>query len=170
MAKGGKQRGARVTRNPELVRGVRRFGRTASAQRSATYLHSKKGLGKSTAHQTPQRADRMEGRFYASDDTTVPLRSSKLGRRAPVAPLRKSIRAGTVVILLAGRFRGKRVIVLKHLPQSGMLLVTGQCTRQRSRVRGNGCGAERRRGGHAEGRRRGRAQRICALDCASSSH
>ncbi|KAJ4368314.1 60S ribosomal protein L6 [Neocucurbitaria cava] len=60
-------------------------------------------------------------KYYPATDVAVPKKARKTVRDAKP---RQSLQPGTVVILLAGRFRGKRVVVLKHLPQ-GVLLVTG---------------------------------------------
>jgi len=44
---------------------------------------------------------------------------------AKFSTLRKSIAPGVIAILLAGRFRGRRAVVLKQLPKNGPLVISG---------------------------------------------
>lgn len=58
--------------------------------------------------------------WYPADDEHKHFKRSK-----PLATkLRKGIQPGSVLVLLSGRFRGKRVVFLRQLT-SGLLLVTG---------------------------------------------
>ncbi|KAI1143431.1 ribosomal protein L6e-domain-containing protein [Hypoxylon sp. FL0543] len=80
---------------------------------------TQKTFGKST-REVPHPSQKAQ-KWYPAEDEPKPKTVRKALR--PWAP-RKSLQPGTVLILLAGRFRGKRVVLLKTLDQ-GVLLVTG---------------------------------------------
>jgi large subunit ribosomal protein L6e len=61
-------------------------------------------------------------KWYPADDE--PKRKVAPSRKHTTPALRHNIAPGQVLILLVGRYKGKRVIFLKAL-QSGLLLVTG---------------------------------------------
>merc|ERR1711990_1272531 len=61
-------------------------------------------------------------RFYPTEDKKVKLTNSRANNKQ--TKLKASLVPGAVVILLAGRFKGKRAVFLKQL-DSGLCLITG---------------------------------------------
>ena len=60
--------------------------------------------------------------YYTADDVKKPFK--RPSKASKIEKLSSKITPGTVLILLSGRFRGRRAVFLKQL-SSGLLLVTG---------------------------------------------
>jgi len=83
-----------------------------------------KTIGGAKNGKTRNVPDVKAPKFYPADDVPVKAPSAREAASKGVAKLRKSLTPGTVVIMLGGRFRGRRAVFLKQLP-SGLLLVSG---------------------------------------------
>lgn len=107
----------------ELMRGVTKDCRSKSYKRRRLFAVKKKNKGKFPVHAKKEKAEEKvpKSRFYPAEDVQKPLNRRVI--RNPTK-LRASITPGTILILLAGRFKGTRVVFLKQL-DSGLLLVSG---------------------------------------------
>jgi large subunit ribosomal protein L6e len=124
------------TKNPFLIEGVTRYSRSAAFRKTHSWKKKKsnqwkvvpkkdktvkpkeKKFGKDGSRVIKKKAPR----YYREEDTPHKLYSRKNHHRP--THLRRGIKPGTVLILLAGRFRGSRVVFLKQL-KSGLLLING---------------------------------------------
>ncbi|KAK6933736.1 60S ribosomal protein L6E [Dillenia turbinata] len=113
-----------TSRNPELIRGVGKYSRSQMYHKRGLWAIKAKNGGVFPKHdpkpKAPSPAEKPP-KFYPADDVKKPLVNK---RKHKPTKLRASITPGTVLIILAGRFKGKRVVFLKQLP-SGLLLITG---------------------------------------------
>ncbi|KAL0582442.1 hypothetical protein ABG067_007697 [Albugo candida] len=108
--------------NIALARGINAISSNSLARTNGRFQFAKRKAEKKVV--APKTRPNKK-KWYPADYIPKRLASAKTVRNSKkTAVLRKSITPGTVLILLSGRFRGKRVVFLKQLP-SGTLLVTG---------------------------------------------
>ncbi|CAK4078966.1 unnamed protein product [Aphanomyces euteiches] len=108
--------------NVVLARGINAISANSLAKSNGRF-HAKSKVG--GVKKVAEKKSLQNKKWYPTDYVPKPLPSAKTARNSvKTTKLRNSITPGTVLILLSGRFRGKRVVFLKQLA-SGTLLVTG---------------------------------------------
>ncbi|CAH1232733.1 RPL6 [Branchiostoma lanceolatum] len=133
------------SRNATLIKGVGRNSRSKMWAKTFMYERIKKALKKPRAKSETKKNTRFVNKdiggdknggtrkvpvsrtpkYYPTEDVPRKLRSNKKPFSQHKKKLRPSITPGTILILVSGRHKGKKVVFLKQLKMSGLLLVTG---------------------------------------------
>jgi hypothetical protein len=111
------------TRNPEIARGINKYSRAAAGRKNGQWKKKASEWKQVAKTVATTDATKRTSKWYPTERTPRPILSRKKGK-ATKTTLRSSITPGTVLIILAGRFSGRRVVFLRQL-DSGLLLVTG---------------------------------------------
>ncbi|CAD5205550.1 unnamed protein product [Bursaphelenchus okinawaensis] len=137
MAQKGAKKTPKLPRNSEIAPGISRFSAGRIFHKRGLWKKLEKPLKKAeVAPKSTFTETKKVGGAKNGGERVVPKRKTsrllpQVGtkprhnqRKAKTPKLRASITPGTVLIVLAGRHRGKRVVFLKQL-ESGLLLVSG---------------------------------------------
>merc|ERR1711998_91987 len=101
---------------------MKNTSRTAAAKASKRKPWFRGKYQSSAPKAITKAAEPKAAKYYPTEDKKVKLTNSRCTSKA--TKLKSSLVPGAVVILLAGRFKGRRAVFLKQL-ESGLLLVTG---------------------------------------------
>ncbi|CAJ0929193.1 unnamed protein product, partial [Mesorhabditis belari] len=110
----------RIPKNYEISPGVLRFSSARLSLPKRGTVVTKKIGGKKNGNERKVVTNKGPKLFSKVRQTTA-IEGGDLTH----TKLRKTITPGTVLIILAGRHKGKRVVFLKQLAKTGLLLVTG---------------------------------------------
>merc|ERR1712167_560517 len=103
---------------PIVMKNISRTQAAKSGKRKPWF----RGQCEATAKKTIAKPEVKAPKYYSAEDTRGPLRNNKSNNKQ--TKLKASLVPGAVVIMLAGRFKGRRAVFLKQL-DSGLCLITG---------------------------------------------